>query len=157
MDDIISKPRDYEDLGELEDYSTLVLEAHKAGLKVVGLDDKLSGHSRTSTSEIYAETPRWLYRMLLKREKSWIEKLRGTRADSVVVMHPAHAAEVSRELGLPKSNIDTKNGIYDRHYRHRKELAEVAKKYADEIGRKRLERRLLRSSSRLEQRKRPKR
>jgi len=125
-------------------YQMLVQIAHKAGLKVVPLDtDKVI---KEYEPEITPESEKSRYISMYRREKAWEEKLRGTGHDSLVVMHPAHTYKIAQMLKIPDRNL-----LRLRNYREYippedvglriREDRRISNKIAEEIERKRLERR----------------
>ena len=115
---------------EPTDFERLILEAYKQGLDVVPLDSEkdmrelmkaeeelqkeLKGFSLSKFDTlkkldqfhemIRNKSTRRFHTMYDRREKRWERTLEGTRSDSVIVMHPAHATRMAEKLKLPKAN-----------------------------------------------------
>ncbi len=97
-------------------YQKLVVEAGKAGLKVVALDNRkdIEEYSRMakdientshSDKKFKQKLERMCYLEYNKRETKWLKKLKPHGAEAIVVMHPGHASEIAKRLRIPKQNI----------------------------------------------------
>jgi len=94
-------------------YQKLVTEAARAGLKVVALD-RPKFMEELLRAEIDAsiigpnhekDKAKVYYEDYIKRERDWLRTLSNAGSNSVLVMNPGHAAEIAKQLKLPKEHI----------------------------------------------------
>lgn len=86
-------------------YQSLALEAKKAGLIVIALDNSL--HAKKSLvprGEVRGPIT-GAYLGLNKREKAWLQKIEGHGSSAVLTMHPGHASVIARTMNLPNENV----------------------------------------------------
>ncbi|MBU0635687.1 hypothetical protein KKE06_01550 [Candidatus Micrarchaeota archaeon] len=96
--------QEYHQSPDISAYQRLVVEANKAGLKVIALD-KDDTYKRAEKARQERGLKACYYETFDKREKKWCEMLRNTGNNSIAVMHPVHAVEIAKLLKLPEENI----------------------------------------------------
>jgi len=95
---------------QVASYKRLAILAHNSGLMVLPLES--AKFNQEFEELLYSRGPKTeemtrskLYQEYTKREKLWCEKLSGKGSKTIAVMHPAHASEISKQLGIPRGNI----------------------------------------------------
>lgn len=129
-------------------YQKLVMLAHKAGLKIIPLDEqkKVNELVRAEISAtILSHNPSLdlrnkeieYYLAYNERERIWIRKLKTANAQAIAVMAPGHASEIAKKLRIPEENMIGK--VQDRSSHRELAASEAARRKQETAIMKRLE------------------